>query len=298
MGAAARVRRRRPKVSYEAELEIRTSDGVALRAIVGEPKELRGTIVLAHSLFARKSSFRSLAPALEEEGFRTIAFDFRGHGESDRPDWSYDDLVRFDLPCVVDCARARAEDLPVFVLGHSLGGHTALASQGAGLLKADGVIAVGASVWTREFEPSIARWAVKKGIARIAREAVKRAGRIPARSLRIGSDDASAQFVSDFFGFMDRGAWQSADGTLDYAALLSEVRVPVCAVASEGDHVICHPDAAAAFVRRCAGAVEVKRITRSDDGSRPPGHMTMVTTDRARSVMLDAVRWTLAAARP
>lgn len=297
--------RHRPRASYE-ELEIRTEDGASLRAVVEDPPAdvaFRGTCVLAHSLFARKTSFGrrerpGLAHAYAQEGFRTIAFDFRGHGESTlaggQEDWAYDDLVRIDLPAVVDCARARSEDSPVLVLGHSLGGHVALASQGAGRLGADGIIAVAASAWTRAFEPSLARWTAKQAIARVAREAVARTGRLSARRFRLGSDDASAGFVRDFLG----GTWQSADGGLDYAALLANVRIPVCAVASDGDRVICHPDSAAAFARRCSGPVEVMRIARSDDGSRPPGHMAMVTGDRARSVLLAALRWTLAQARP
>ena len=44
-----------PRASFE-ELEIRTADGVALRAVVDDPPEgvmLRGTCVMAHALFAR-----------------------------------------------------------------------------------------------------------------------------------------------------------------------------------------------------------------------------------------------------
>ena len=287
-----------PRASYE-ELEIHTSDGVALRAVAFDPPDgvtLRGTCVLAHSLFSRKSSFGrrehpGLAKAYAKEGFRTVAFDFRGHGESTLPpgreDWAYDDLVRFDLPVVVDCARARSEGLPVLVLGHSLGGHVALASQGAGLLGSDGIIAVAASAWTREFEPSLGRWMAKQAIMRMAREAAQRTGRLPARTFRFGSDDASASFVRDFLG----GSWS-------YTEMLANVSVPVCAVASEGDRVICHPDSAAAFVKRCAGPVETMRVTRSDDGSRAPGHMSMVTTPRAQSVLLSALRWTVDQARP
>jgi predicted alpha/beta hydrolase len=290
------------RASFE-ELEIRTADGVALRAMVHDPPEgiaLRGTCVMAHAMFARKSEFGrrdrpGLAQAYAAAGFRTIAFDFRGHGESTLPrgaeEWTYDDLVRRDLPAVFDCARSRSEDRPVLVVGHSLGGHVALAAQGSGKIAADGIIAIAANVWIRELETSRARWAVKLALARVMEEAVARLGRLPARRLRLGSDDASAAFVRDLLRFIHDGSWKSADGADDYLASLARVVVPVCAVSSENDHVTCHPASAEAFAQRCSGPREMLRIARSDDGRRAPGHMEIVTTDRARVPLLAALAW-------
>ena len=291
-----------PRASFE-ELEIHTQDGAALRAVVEDPPEgvaLRGTCVLAHAMFARKSEFGrrdrpGLAQRFAAEGWRTIAFDFRGHGESSlpagAPDWGYDHLVRWDLPAVVACARARSEDRPVVVVGHSLGAHVALASQGTGRLGADGMVVIAASVWLRALEPSSLRWLAKLAVARGLRATAALVGLIPARSLRIGSDDASARLIRDVLGFMKSDAWRSADHQDDYLASLSRVTVPVCAVASDGDRLVCTPDSASLFAKRCAGPVEVLRITRSDDGGPPPGHMTMVTTTRASAHLLTALRW-------
>ena len=291
-----------PRASFE-ELEIRTADGVALRAMVHDPPEgvaFRGTCVLAHAMFARKSEFGrrerpGLAQAYAAAGFRTIAFDFRGHGESalprGAPEWSYDDLVRRDLPAVFECARTRGEGRPVLVVGHSLGGHVALAAQGSGKIAADGIIAIAANVWIRELETSRARWAVKLALARVMEESVARLGRLPARRMRLGSDDASGAFVRDLLRFIHGGSWRSADGADDYLASLARVVVPVCAVSSENDHVTCHPASAEAFAHRCSGPLEMFRITRSDDGRRAPGHMGIVTTDRARVPLLAALAW-------
>jgi predicted alpha/beta hydrolase len=289
-----------PRASFE-ELEIRTADGVALRAVVDDPPDavaLRGTCVLAHAMFARKTEFgrrdrAGLAQAYAAGGWRTIAFDFRGHGESvlpqDAGEWGYDDLVRLDLPAVVDCARARSEGKPVIVVGHSLGAHAALAAQGTGRMVADGIVAIACNLWLRELETSRWRWAAKLALARAMLEAVNRVGRLPARRLRIGSDDASGRYVRDLLGFMSQGRWGSTDGHDDYLASLARVVVPVCAVASDGDRVTCHPASAEAFARRCAGPVDMIRVARSDDGRGPPGHMEIVTTSRARSKLLAAL---------
>jgi predicted alpha/beta hydrolase len=209
---------RGPRISYE-EIEIRTADGLTLRAEVEEPDELRATAVLAHAILARKSAFGrreepGIAQALSEKGFRTIAFDFRGHGDSSHPsDWTYDDLVWRDLPAVVGAARARADDKPVLVVGHALGGHVALASQAARSIDADAIVAIGVC------DSSLLR----RGV----------------RALRV-------------LGMVHRG-WP------DHVADLAKVTVPVAAVLAERDRVLCPPRAAEAFARRCGGPVSIFR---------------------------------------
>jgi len=285
-----------PRASFE-ELEIHTSDGATLRAVVDDPPEgvaLRGTLVLAHAMFARKSSFGrrdrpGLSSALAARGFRTVAFDFRGHGDSSPPSgasWCYDDLVRQDLPAVVDCARARGEGHPVLVVGHSLGGHVTLAAQGTGRIAADAVVAVGASVWLREIERSRLRWGAKRAFARALLAISVRAGGVPARRLRLGSDDASERFLRDLRRIVAEGEWRSADGKDDYLRSLASVKVPVAAVVGDRDRVICPPSAGEAFARRCTGAVAYFRA--------PVGHMALVTSAGGHPSVVAAVEWALA----
>ncbi|MBX3207450.1 MAG: alpha/beta fold hydrolase [Labilithrix sp.] len=297
---AARETVASPRASFE-ELEIHTSDGASLRALVDDPPDgtaLRGTLVLAHAMFARKSSFGrrdrpGLSSALGARGFRTVAFDFRGHGDSVPPRgagaWGYDDLVRHDLPAVVECARARGEGLPVVVVGHSLGGHVALAAQGTARITVDAVVAVAANLWLRQLERSALRWAAKLAIARAARAISARAGGVPARRLRIGSDDVTERLFRELLEVAIRGAWTSSDGRDDYLAALGRVSVPVAAVLGDHDRINCHPAAGEAFARRCAGAVEVFRA--------PAGHMGIVTSPSGHASVLDAVEWAIARAR-
>ena len=288
-----------PRSSFE-ELEIHASDGAVLRALVDDPPEgvvLRGTLVLAHAMFARKSSFGrrdrpGLSSALGACGFRTVAFDFRGHGDSKAPgnEWGYDDLVRQDLPAVVDCARARGDGKPVIVVGHSLGGHVALASQGTARTAADAIVAVGASVWLRELERSRLRWVAKSALARMTLAIAARAGGIPARRLRIGSDDAPERYLRDLLRGVTHREWRSRDGSDDYLASLALVKVPVAAVLGELDLVTCPPSSGEAFARRCSGPVAFFRA--------PVGHMDLVTSARARPALIDAVEWTFDQLRP
>lgn len=281
-----------PRASYE-ELEIRAFDGARLRAIVEEPPAgtpIRASIVLAHAMFVRKSSFGrrgkpGLARALADRGLRAIAFDFRGHGDSAPPpgeSWAYDDLVRSDLPAVVDYARAQ-DELPILVLGHSLGGHVALAAQGTKPL-ADAIVLASTNVWHRSFEPSRLRWAGKIAIASAMLLGSERANGLRARRLRLGTDDASAAYVRDLVRITLQDRWRSADGHDDYLEALSTITIPVASVLASDDRVLCHPASGEAFVRRCGGPIEIFRTV--------GGHMGTVTGDPAPA--LAAVDWALA----
>jgi predicted alpha/beta hydrolase len=268
-------------------IDVRTVDGWSLRTDIGEPRSPPvGTAVLAHALMARRSEFdrprgKGLARFFLERGWRVVTFDFRAHGDSAPPPRgsrapAYDDLVFADLPAIFGFAGAFGVPArPAVLVGHSLGGHVALAAQGAGLVDFDAIVAVGSDVWLRELEPSPARWLVKRAALRGARAICQRFGRFPSRALRLGSDDETAALMGDFDRFARTGFWLSADGRSDYLASLAHVRVPVLEVVSDGDRLQCPPECGARFVARCGGAHDVLRVT-GDGSAPPPTHMGMV----------------------
>lgn len=300
---------RRPDDAREA-FEAHTADGRVLSGDVREPASKRrvGVAILAHAMMARRAEFErphggGLARFLVSRGWRTVTFDFRGHGESGEgaatgASWSYDDLVRFDLPAVVDATRARAKKLPVVVVGHSLGGHVALAAQGTGRIRADALVCIAANVWLADLEPSRARWLVKRGVMAGVQALCRGRGYFPARALRMGSDDEATAYFRGAFRSASTGRWTSDDGKDDYLAALARVTAPVLQIASDGDLLNCHPDCAARFLAACGGKTHFDRIARADDGGPAPGHMEIVTTERAKSAWLRAEKWMRDATRP
>jgi predicted alpha/beta hydrolase len=298
----AQVRTKRP-VSGTEQIDIRTSDGWSLRADVHEPNhDAIGVAVLAHAMMARRSEFdrprgAGLARFLVDRGWRVVAFDFRGHGDSgpgarEGASYGYDDFVARDLPAVHAFARSRSHRKhSVVLVGHSLGGHAALASQGVGLVAFDGIAAFGACVWLRVLEHSEVRWAVQRASLLAAVAVCRRLGRLPARTFRLGSDDETRAHVEDFERFARTGMWSSADGHLDYLSSLGRIRVPVLQIVSDGDHIACTPDCGTRFVAHCGGRQEVLRIERCDDGGSPPDHMGLVTSGRTRTVWDHVESW-------
>jgi alpha-beta hydrolase superfamily lysophospholipase len=278
------------------EVEIRTNDGVSLRALVWLPEDehaSRGMLILSHAMFARKSEFMraGFAEHFASRGFGVCAFDFRGHGDSEGGgEASYDDFVQKDLPEITRALRLRTRG-PLVVVGHSLGGHVASASLGLGLMDADALVLVAGNLWLRCFEPSTLRWGAKVATAHATLATAQRAGRLPARKLRIGTDDASLPLIRAVFRPVTQGTWRSDDGRHDYLAAHARVRVPVLAVVSDGDALMCHPECGARFARATSGPHEVHRIARADDGGNAPDHMGMVTTRSSSSAWLAIERF-------
>jgi predicted alpha/beta hydrolase len=281
-------------------IEIQTTDGVAIRASVREPERgatVQGVAILAHAMFARRSEWdRGLAATLARRGWRTIAFDFRGHGESGTSaskggTWSYEDLVTRDLPAVVDGARARARGKKVVVVGHSLGGHVAAAAQATGAIDVDGIALVAAGMWLEILEPVFARTLVKRAVGRAVEEVTQRTGYFPARRLRLGSDDEAKAYMGALWRAVSRGLWGSEDGRIDYWERMADVSIPLLALASRGDTLNAHPDCAARFALRARGKVTIDVIQTSDDGGPAPGHMEIVTTGASTSAWSRLEAW-------
>ena len=96
---------------------IRLSDGdchYRLDGPAGAP-----LILLLHGATVSEWEFDLIRPYLLSAGFRTLSFDFYGHGYSDRPQGAYD-LVRFARQAE-ELLVALAVEGPVDILAHSLG---------------------------------------------------------------------------------------------------------------------------------------------------------------------------------
>lgn len=108
--------------------------GAARQFASGRDPELRGEvagegppIVLCHGLTATRRSVVHGSRRLERGGHTVIAYDARGHGESDPAPpgagYGYPELIA-DLETVI---RDRAGEGPLVITGHSMGAHTAVA---------------------------------------------------------------------------------------------------------------------------------------------------------------------------
>lgn len=99
-------------------------------------------LIALHSFGDFRLAFEDIGPALALRGYTVVAFDQRGFGDtSPQGRWSGRETMTGDLRDAVQVIRGRFGDLPVYVMGESMGGGVALAAAGSGMLPdVDGLI--------------------------------------------------------------------------------------------------------------------------------------------------------------
>ncbi|WP_297282028.1 alpha/beta hydrolase [uncultured Anaerococcus sp.] len=107
----------------------------------------KAVIVIVHGLAEHSGRYDYLANKLHESSISTYRFDHRGHGKSDGERGYYSDFNEIvdDTYTVVKKAIDENPNLPVFVLGHSMGGYAvSLFAAKYNDLKLAGIITSGA----------------------------------------------------------------------------------------------------------------------------------------------------------
>jgi pimeloyl-ACP methyl ester carboxylesterase len=194
-------------------------------------------IVLMHGLAGCKELWRETLEPLRRSGYRAIAFDHRGHGESpDIPSpWSIGDLAT-DLLHLLD----RLDLEKVCLVGHSMGGRAMFAFAIDHPDRVTGLVAVGAQ--------SEAPRAVYRDILCGVRDATRRdgidgfrrafeaAGEIPDR---VRTDQVYGQSFNRWFDRNRPAMIEAALGAIltmpALTPLLPQIRVPMLAVVGDGD---------------------------------------------------------------
>lgn len=96
------------------------------------------------------STFESAATYWADRGYTVYAYDQRGHGRNaDNRVWPGADAMIEDAAAITKAVRAAHPDLPIYLLGHSMGGGVALAAANAGA-DIDGLILAAPAVWGGE----------------------------------------------------------------------------------------------------------------------------------------------------
>jgi len=88
----------------------------------------RGRIVVAGATGVPQRFYRRFALHAATQGFETLTLDYRGIGLSKPPQlrgfvMDYRDWARLDLAAAVDACADAGDGLPLFMVGHSYGGH-------------------------------------------------------------------------------------------------------------------------------------------------------------------------------
>jgi len=139
-----------------------TADRAVLPVRSWLPKngKVRAALVALHGFNDYSNFFAEPGKYLSRQGIACYAYDQRGFGNAPRRGlWSGVEAYANDLTDFTAAVRRRHPDVPVYVLGESMGGAVAIvAMTGDNPPNADGVILVAPAVWGRETMPWYQRW--------------------------------------------------------------------------------------------------------------------------------------------
>ncbi|MGI6230490.1 MAG: lysophospholipase [Tractidigestivibacter sp.] len=132
------------------EYTFQTFDGINLYGKTDAVAKPRAAVVIVHGLCEHQGRYDYLTMRLNAQGYSVYRFDHRGHGKSEGTKVyysAYDEIAK-DTDVVVDRALSENPDIPVFMLGHSMGGYGAALYGHLHPKKVAGYVLSGA--WTRD----------------------------------------------------------------------------------------------------------------------------------------------------
>lgn len=130
------------------EASVTSVDGEELGLTRWTPAEPEAVLVAVHGMNDYARAFSYAGPYFAERGVAVYAYDQRGFGRS--PEfgrWPGARTLQQDLRAVIAAVRAEHDDLPVFVIGHSMGAAVVMAAMHEAPLDVEGVILAAPGVW-------------------------------------------------------------------------------------------------------------------------------------------------------
>ncbi len=237
----------------------RAKDGVELFWRAWIPSSPRGAMVVVHGLGEHSGRYGATAERLTRMGLAVWAPDLRGHGRSPgiRVHVERFDEYLEDTDAALALAASRHPKLPLFLLGHSMGGLVALRH----LLHRPGaasaaVISSPALGTHPRFEPN----AFTKGAARVLSRVAPRlliASNLDATCLSRDRSVVEAYLADPLVSRKVSARWYTeiVAAMGDVRARAASVRTPVLLMQS-GDDVLVDPEA----TRGWAGAAPAERV--------------------------------------
>ena len=287
-------------------ISAQTADGWTLAGDLRLPEaEPVATAVLGHAMMVTRTTMdkprgQGLASTLLERGFAVLNFDLRGHGQS-RPTareggrWTYHDHIAHDQPAMWAVARERFPNLPLALVGHSMGCETALIASGLYRDEApDAILGYGPAFWTPSMESSKLMTIVEAGVLVVAEAVALAMGCLDAPRLRLGSAAEPEPFMRHQCKMFFTDRIGSPDGEMDYTEVLALSRTPVRVYSSERDRFWARPVATRRLLAKMIAA-PVAQIVLPDGPGRPePDHMAMVLSPKSRPLWEEGADWLVA----
>jgi len=115
--------------------QFQADDGYALPYRLWMPRSPRGAVLLLHGVCEYSGSFDAIAPYFAALGYAVLAYDQRGFGQTQtRGKWAGQERLSRDIGAAKTYLKRRVPNVPLFVLGESMGAALAVHASAQGYL--------------------------------------------------------------------------------------------------------------------------------------------------------------------
>ena len=253
---------------------VRADDGHEIQLLVEKPLRPRAALLFACAMGVDASYYVPFARAMSERGFLVAVCDLRGHGTSNvRPrrgvDFGYCEIVERDMPAAVSVVRARADGLPLYLGGHSLGGQLMMLHVAATRPQIDGMALVACAIpffknWSGRPRAFI-RWA-----SLVFPIAGALLGYVPGDRLGFGGTEART-LMRDWAHNAMTARYDLIGSNVDYEAALANLEVELVTINIDGDEMA--PPNAVDFMFDKVPKARGVRLEATLSERRPAAHM-------------------------
>jgi predicted alpha/beta hydrolase len=137
---------------------LEASDGRALGGLLLEATPARAALCINGATGFRREFYLKFAGYCAERGYHTLVYDYRGMGVSaraplERESARMSDWGRLDMPAALAALSQRHPQLPLFTLGHSVGGQLIGCMPNQARARAHVMIATATGYWRRQHVP-------------------------------------------------------------------------------------------------------------------------------------------------
>ncbi|WIV11605.1 alpha/beta hydrolase [Proteiniborus sp. MB09-C3] len=106
------------------EAYVKSYDGLELYSVKDVPEKAKGIVVVVHGFAEHLGRYEYLTKRLNDQGYGVYRFDNRGHGKTKGERGhikKFEDFL-YDADTIVEMAKEENNSLPIYMLGHSMGG--------------------------------------------------------------------------------------------------------------------------------------------------------------------------------
>lgn len=266
-------------------LRVRASDGAEVDATVSPCENRAAPVVLVWPAMGVPARFYGpLAASLVRAGLNAVTVDLRGIGSSSlRPqrgvDFGYREIAELDFPAAIAATRARFPQSPLWLLGHSLGGHLSSMHAARQPETISGVILVASASIHYKTWPSNGRWGLL-AFSQLFAFIASLLGYLPGKRLGFGGTEAKT-VIHDWARLGRRGVFAPSGSAFDYEAALKTLRLPVLGLSLAGDIYAPRSGLAALLGKMTSARPEHRHLDASDLGGKRLGHFDWVKSPDA-----------------